>query len=420
MYCSNCGMQIPDDSRFCPECGEKIEDNFVQTNKEPSKAQTQKPELPPKQSPKRNASLSKDVNKRNTWLCIIGGCVVAIGLIIVIISMVIKPSINLNKYVKISFEGYDTVGKAVCEFDIDKFQSDYEKKLNDSAIHLILSNIEGLLSKDSGLSNGDKVVYSWNCDDEYIFTAFGYKLKYKDIELEVKDLLIVKTFDPFTGIDVVFEGVDPNGTASVQGRSTEDVEGVLDFELSTSGGLSNGDTVTVKIVSYYYGDPIEQCIDTYGMIPSPMEKTFTVTGLNSNVRTSSESSEDTLLDMEDTAQDSAVQSGKNSVESQVGIQGNAQEQEAEELGIIFPNSSSEIISTQAIQALSDEELRYAINELYARNGYIFKNEELGQFYSKYDWYKGTVKADDFSGELFNSVEKENLESLMQERRNRKK
>ena len=270
------------------------------------------------------------------------------------------------------------------------------------------------------MSNGDKVVYSWNCDDEYIFTAFGYKLKYKDIELEVKDLLIVKTFDPFTGIDVVFEGVDPNGTASVQGRSTEDVEGVLDFELSTSGGLSNGDTVTVKIVSYYYGDPIEQCIDTYGMIPSPMEKTFTVTGLNSNVRTSSESSEDTLHEMEDKAQDSAVQSGENSVESQVGIQGNAQEQEAEELGIIFPNSSSEIISTQAIQALSDEELRYAINELYARNGYIFKNEELGQFYSKYDWYKGTVKADDFSGELFNSVEKENLESLMQERRNRKK
>lgn len=344
----------------------------------------------------------------------------AIGLTIVILSMVIKPSINLNKYVKISFEGYDTVGKAVCEFDIDKFQSDYEKKLNDSAIHLILSNIGGSLSKDSGLSNGDKVVYSWNCDDEYIFTAFGYKLKYKDIELEVKDLLIVKTFDPFTGIDVVFEGVDPNGTASVQGRSTEDVEGVLDFELSTSGGLSNGDTVTVKIVSYYYGDPIEQCIDTYGMIPSPMEKTFTVTGLNSNVRTSSESSEDTLHEMEDKAQDSAVQSGENSVESQVGIQGNAQEQEAEELGIIFPNSSSEIISTQAIQALSDEELRYAINELYARNGYIFKNEELGQFYSKYDWYKGTVKADDFSGELFNSVEKENLESLMQERRNRKK
>ena len=114
MYCSNCGMQIPDDSRFCPECGEKIEDNFVQTNKEPSKAQTQKPEPPPKQPPKRNASLSKAVNKRNTWLCIIGGCVVAIGLTIVILSMVIKPSINLNKYVKISFEGYDTVGKAVC------------------------------------------------------------------------------------------------------------------------------------------------------------------------------------------------------------------------------------------------------------------------------------------------------------------
>ena len=60
-----------------------------------------------------------------------------------------------------------------------------------------------------------------------------------------------------------------------------------------------------------------------------------------------------------------------------------EEPEMGEEGIIFPNSSEEIIDKGKIEELTDEELRYAINELYARNGYIFKDDELRAYYEKY-------------------------------------
>lgn len=33
MYCKNCGKQIPDDSKFCPNCGHKLQETkFQETN----------------------------------------------------------------------------------------------------------------------------------------------------------------------------------------------------------------------------------------------------------------------------------------------------------------------------------------------------------------------------------------------------
>ena len=90
-----------------------------------------------------------------------------------------------------------------------------------------------------------------------------------------------------------------------------------------------------------------------------------------------------------------------------------------EEGIIFPNSSDELIDESDISILSDEELRYAINELYAKHGYIFKDDQLKAYYEKYEWYDPSVKPDDFSVDLFNDVEKENIEAMQKERDSRK-
>ena len=102
----------------------------------------------------------------------------------------------------------------------------------------------------------------------------------------------------------------------------------------------------------------------------------------------------------------------------VFIEEEEEEEEIGEEGIIFPNSSEEIISESDIDALSDEELRYAINELYARHGYIFKDNELLSYYSQFDWYEEKVKPGDFSTSLFNDVERKNVETMQKERDSR--
>ncbi len=87
-------------------------------------------------------------------------------------------------------------------------------------------------------------------------------------------------------------------------------------------------------------------------------------------------------------------------------------------GMIFPNSSEEPISRSDIEDLSDEELRYAINEIYARHGYIFKDDGLRTYYEQFDWYEKRIKPGDFSVNLFNSIEMENIERMQKEREHR--
>lgn len=56
-------------------------------------------------------------------------------------------------------------------------------------------------------------------------------------------------------------------------------------------------------------------------------------------------------------------------------------------------------------------LRSAINEIYARHGYIFgKNTENEKYYQKFQWYKDTQKHS-VCWDEFNDTEKKNLRLL---------
>lgn len=62
-------------------------------------------------------------------------------------------------------------------------------------------------------------------------------------------------------------------------------------------------------------------------------------------------------------------------------------------GFIFPDSDTERIEAWELDALSDSELTYAINEIYARHGYIFRSAELSEYYKQFPWYAGVTPWD---------------------------
>lgn len=580
-YCINCGSEMPADSRFCPECRMKQEDAtpLPKTNIRVSKPQTTNHTVAAPLSPEEVSKIAK----RNKFIGIVFVGALVLCLVIGVASVFIKPTINLDNYLTVTFEGYDTVGRAVVTFDTEKFEEDYEKKLssktrkksswlskftseedyiesifdyydNSSASSAFLSNcIGGSINVDSGLRNGDMVTYTWECNDDYALETYGYKLKYKDVEYTVEDLTEAGTFDPFDGIDVVYEGVSPDGTASISGNPIATAAQDLGYELDINSGLMNGDTVTVTTSIYGYDDPIEYCISNYGMIPSPLEKTFTVEGLESYIGSVDNVSDESLKEMQMQAEDvynanvaqnwgddeklksftyignylltnknydsswgssdnvlflvykaqvkdkytnggetynktndiywyiayynllvdpdgatsvdvtnygtpsesftidSGISSGWWSTKSwyyygyqsldelyNVVVTSNSEsynhednvyeslavtetQQEDEvigEEGIIFPNSSVELLSEDDIKELSDENFQFAINELYARRGYIFKDDTLREYYEQFEWYEPEVKPDDFSMDLFNDIEKGNLELLQKERDSR--
>ena len=53
----------------------------------------------------------------------------------------------------------------------------------------------------------------------------------------------------------------------------------------------------------------------------------------------------------------------------------------------------------------------AKNEIYARHGYIFKDENLNNYFKGQLWYIPLISAEEFDGSILNEYERENLKLL---------
>lgn len=88
-------------------------------------------------------------------------------------------------------------------------------------------------------------------------------------------------------------------------------------------------------------------------------------------------------------------------------------------GFIFPDSDTKLIQQSEIEGLSDSDLNYAINEIYARHGYIFRDKDMYRYFKQFSWYKDEVPANEFSLYAFNQIEQQNWSLLVNERNSRK-
>ena len=83
---------------------------------------------------------------------------------------------------------------------------------------------------------------------------------------------------------------------------------------------------------------------------------------------------------------------------------------------ILPYSDSEYLTKEDVKSLSYDELQYAINEIYARHGRIFTDDDVKTYFNEKAWYSGTKK--EVSMDELNEYEKANIEMLTSEREER--
>ena len=84
-------------------------------------------------------------------------------------------------------------------------------------------------------------------------------------------------------------------------------------------------------------------------------------------------------------------------------------------GFIFPDSNKAVISLSDIKARLTSKDKYlqAVNELYARHGYAFKEEPFKSFFEGYAWYRNMEKVSMKAVEkALTAVERENLRNLL--------
>ena len=300
MICTHCGKEIQNGITFCPYCGSTVN------------------------NAKENTKMKKH-NPAKVLVPIAAVAVVAAG------GWAFAnrtPTIDVSKYMTLSADGYNTVGKLNISFDTEKLEKDYGKQiatrfkkqmknLKDDTYGLssltasLYDGYEtdlfaetcatGSADKTKNLSNGDVVTYTWDDNSDEAEEAFGVKVKYSDITYTVSGLASVNTFDAFDGVDVEFSGISPDGRATVNSLPTAAEAQGLYYTLDENSGLSNGDTVTLTVHSNR--DDFSDCIDKYGAMPQATEKTFTVEGLNEYVTSADTLSDSVLVSLQNQAED---------------------------------------------------------------------------------------------------------------------
>lgn len=81
-------------------------------------------------------------------------------------------------------------------------------------------------------------------------------------------------------------------------------------------------------------------------------------------------------------------------------------------GFILPDSDTHLYSTSELEGLSDWELSIARNEIYARHGRTFQNEDLQGYFEAQDWYTPLYDPEEFDAEVeLSSTEIANAETI---------
>jgi hypothetical protein len=74
---------------------------------------------------------------------------------------------------------------------------------------------------------------------------------------------------------------------------------------------------------------------------------------------------------------------------------------------IIDGSDSRYLTDSDLDGLDADQLRLARNEIYARHGRRFNDEELQAYFDSKSWYSGTINPDDFTESMLNDYEIQN-------------
>ena len=78
---------------------------------------------------------------------------------------------------------------------------------------------------------------------------------------------------------------------------------------------------------------------------------------------------------------------------------------------LLPFSDMYELYEEDLAGFSDEELRIARNEIYARHGRMFHDQELQAHFDDCDWYEGYIEPEDFDESVLSDLEKRNLKII---------
>ena len=257
MNCSNCGASLKENSSFCSKCGYKVELSEISAVENKKK--------------KNNKPFVGIVLGLLLLLCIV-------GVYLFKFTNLFNHKINLDEYIEVEFQGYNTVGHATVDFDFETFKSEHEKYLKDN-MDQFLRDISFSLDKDNKLSNNDSIELKWNFNDEKLNEEYKVKIIASNQTFNVVNLEELTEFDPFEGVEIEFSGISPMGSALIV--NLPEGNGLSYSFAEYRNNYKNGDVIKVNALYGNYSE--DEYAEEYGCLPSVLSKEYEVNGLDEYV-----------------------------------------------------------------------------------------------------------------------------------------
>ena len=235
----------------------------------------------------KSSAYKKYLTSRNLLIGLIGVLLALImGILYSRMNQADDITIPLSDYINISYEGEDGNAVPKASIDTDKLiraygdeikyiSRDNNKDSYESPAHELANDLQnGVVfqySKDSGLSNGDEITVMANLDNIKISDKYNVLISNASKAVIIDGIANNEFTDPFTYIDVKFEGKSPDITLTAS--LTEDAPEfmhTLDIIPSKSNGISSGEEVAVSL---NFNE--EELLNSYNVKLSPTSKNFT-------------------------------------------------------------------------------------------------------------------------------------------------
>ena len=223
----------------------------VETTYEPKPIETSedsilssKEENPKAQEGKKVSDSNVPKKKGTAKLAII--IILAICLIVGIATAVYflffsAKTIDMEKYIKVTYDGYD--GYATATVELDKaIKDEFE---DSSTFKSFKKKVELEITSDNyDLKNGDTLKVKVDISKSWL-EKNKLELKDKTINIKIEGIPEADTVDVFEDLEITVDGVSPNLSVSVNNNNPDEFIRTVYYTLSESYGVENGDTITI-------------------------------------------------------------------------------------------------------------------------------------------------------------------------------
>lgn len=403
MFCSQCGYMLDENDKFCPKCGTPVKPGRTDCGPEYETDSDYHHEPEDKKRQKRRAAQRQ--KKRLMILC---GGVAALAFILIVI--LVGYSFYKNYRMDGLKQAYTAYEQTMDDYKIEddvykellaRAQKAIENKDISSAKRLEKELNEACKTIEANSESRQKLA-ELKTEYETIFSKYrisgDYKEAYDTVMKALDDAISASDEKQMSTLKKQLESLKINLNTQNQQEVTEIKNEITAFD------VSDADTEDAKLLEDYKSQ-VEAALSEkdYAAALDVLEIwREDAKSISEKIKKEREAKAESMKAeqerLESESESRAEESRKAESEKEASASGD----------YILPDSNKRLLTDDDLEGLSANELMLARNEIYARHGRKFVDEQIQTYFDSKSWYKGTVEAAAFDTSVLSDIERKNI------------